>query len=100
MFHASGTGHRLIPVIRGGCRRAGAAMTPQDERLDLFHSPAPTDAFCGRPRELAALQQDFVDVCAGTPRLVLLEGPGGIGISSRIGLVRRLGPRVTSPSVG
>ncbi len=61
-------------------------MTPEDERHDLFHSPAPTDAFCGRTRELAALQRDFADVCTGTPRLVLLEGPGGIG---KTALVRR-----------
>ncbi|GGS25767.1 LuxR family transcriptional regulator [Streptomyces aureoverticillatus] len=61
-------------------------MTTGDTAHDLFHSPAPGDAFCGRARELAALQQDFADVCTGSPRLVLLEGPGGIG---KTALVRR-----------
>ncbi|KUF17945.1 MULTISPECIES: LuxR family transcriptional regulator [Streptomyces] len=61
-------------------------MTPEDAPHDLFHSAAPGDAFCGRARELASLQQDFADVCTGTPRLVLLEGPGGIG---KTALVRR-----------
>ncbi|MFD9076505.1 AAA family ATPase, partial [Streptomyces lasiicapitis] len=61
-------------------------MTIGDAAHDVFHSPAPGDAFCGRARELAALQQDFADVCTGSPRLVLLEGPGGIG---KTALVRR-----------
>ena len=61
-------------------------MTTEDTAHDLFHAPPPGDAFCGRTRELAALQQDFADVCAGSPRLVLLEGPGGIG---KTALVRR-----------
>ncbi|MFD0416993.1 AAA family ATPase [Streptomyces sp. NPDC127108] len=61
-------------------------MTTEGTAHDLFHAPPPGDAFCGRTRELAALQQDFADVCAGSPRLVLLEGPGGIG---KTALVRR-----------
>ncbi|MFD5703535.1 helix-turn-helix transcriptional regulator [Streptomyces lasiicapitis] len=61
-------------------------MTTGDAAHDVFHSAAPGDAFCGRARELAALQQDFADVCTGSPRLVLLEGPGGIG---KTALVRR-----------
>ncbi|MEI5100767.1 AAA family ATPase [Streptomyces sp. PmtG] len=53
---------------------------------DLRHPTAPDEAFCGRAAELDALRADFTDACAGTPRLVLLEGPGGIG---KTALVRR-----------
>ncbi|MFD9908867.1 AAA family ATPase, partial [Streptomyces sp. NPDC059063] len=74
----------------------GAVMTPEDVRHDLHHSPVPDDAFCGRGPELAALRQDFTDASAGTPRLVLLEGPGGIG---KTALVRRFLDSLPDPCV-
>ncbi|MGA4843460.1 AAA family ATPase [Streptomyces sp. G45] len=67
------------------------------ERPDLHHPwPLPADAFCGRGAELTALRKDFADASAGTPRLVLLEGPGGIG---KTALLRRFLDSLTDPCV-
>ncbi|MGH4031909.1 ATP-binding protein [Actinomycetota bacterium Odt1-20B] len=44
------------------------------------------DVFSGRAQELTALHEEFRRASAGEPRLVLVEGPGGIG---KTALVRR-----------
>ena len=42
------------------------------------------DAFVGRDRELAALRTEFELVQLGEPRVVLIEGPPGIGKSALV----------------
>ena len=42
------------------------------------------DPFVGREAELESLRDELAIVCAGTPRLVLIEGSPGIGKSSMI----------------
>ncbi len=42
------------------------------------------DSFVGRAAELESLRDELAIVCAGTPRLVLIEGSPGIGKSSMI----------------
>ncbi|MFF5004164.1 AAA family ATPase [Streptomyces phaeochromogenes] len=42
------------------------------------------DTFSGRVRELAALQEEFQHACDNAPRLVLIDGPGGIGKTALI----------------
>ncbi|MFF9896931.1 AAA family ATPase [Streptomyces longispororuber] len=71
-------------------------MTPEDVSHDRRHVPVTDDAFCGRARELDALRADFADARAGTPRVVLLEGPGGIG---KTALLRRFLDTLDGPCV-
>lgn len=61
-------------------------MTSGDTLNGHAHAPAPHEAFAGRTHELAVLQEEFRHACEGVPRLVLIDGPGGIG---KTALVRR-----------
>ena len=42
-------------------------------------TPESADSFVGRKTELDALHEELAVVRDGTPRLVLIEGPSGIG---------------------
>ncbi|MEU4998588.1 AAA family ATPase [Streptomyces sp. NPDC021622] len=61
-------------------------MTSGNTLNGHVHIPEPRAAFAGRTRELAALQEEFRQACEGMPRLVLIDGPGGIG---KTALIRR-----------
>jgi DNA-binding SARP family transcriptional activator len=69
------------PALTAPVRTASAPDVP---------APAVPDDLLDRDRELAALRAAFDDLAAGEPRLLLIEGPAGIGKTRLLTEARRL----------
>jgi DNA-binding SARP family transcriptional activator/tetratricopeptide (TPR) repeat protein len=67
----------LVPRPRAEAPRAAARAPVRDDLVD-------------RDRELDAVRSALGDLLAGQPRLLLIEGPAGIGKTQLLGEVRRL----------